>query len=74
MASNEDLITFLIATAEGVKHYVKYGFAEGKKKIVLMSGVIWHPMEFNTAFNKDTVAGTKHYISNGFYEGKQRQF
>ncbi|WP_310122277.1 glycoside hydrolase family 5 protein [Pseudomonas oryzihabitans] len=75
IASYDDLMKSLGADAEaGVKHYVEYGFKEGRKSGFNGLSYIASYMDLIKAFGANADAGSRHYIQNGYREGRKVTF
>jgi len=75
IASYDDLIRSLGAdAAAGVKHYVEYGFKEGRKSSFNGLGYIASYTDLIKAFGVNADAGIRHYIQNGYKEGRKITF
>ena len=70
MASNTDLITaFNKDTVAGTKHYVNYGFEEGRKVVILMVALFASNTDLIDVYGSSVISGVNHYINHGFAEG-----
>jgi len=75
IASYNDLIKSLgVDAAAGVKHYVEYGFKEGRKSSFNGLAYIASYMDLIKALGPNADAGSRHYIQNGYREGRKITF
>lgn len=75
IASYDDLVRSIGADAvAGIKHYVEYGFKEGRKSSFNGLNYIASYTDLIKAFGANADAGSRHYIQNGYREGRKVTF
>ena len=63
--------TFGSNTTEAVKHYISFGYSQGKVTNSFdAQSYLYKYADLRNAFGNDKELATKHYVENGFNEGR----
>ena len=65
------MTTFGSNTTEAVKHYISFGYSQGKKTNSFdAQSYLNNYADLRNAFGTNVELATKHYVENGFNEGR----